>query len=156
MQADKEAVIAQVQNLVYQIEEKRHRHSASDLKARMAQARFQDAEIFSMVDYHVIASIGEAGLTNAVSVANKLGLTRGGVSKIMARLMRRDCVEVRSATDNKREKIYLLTERGQKIFRIHADLHEQTLRSFAAMLDSYTPAELAIVGRFLNDLKKLI
>lgn len=156
MQADKEAVIVQVQNLVDQIEEERHRHLASDLKARRAQAGLEDDETFSLAEYHVIASIGEAGSTNAVSVANKLRLTRGGVSKIMARLVMRGCVEAHSAADNKREKRYLLTERGRKVFRMHADLHEQTVQSLAAMLDGYAPAELAIVSRFLKDLKKLV
>ncbi len=51
---------------------------------------FLEIYAISISDVHVLAYIGEHQNTNAISIANALGITRSGISKITARLLKKN------------------------------------------------------------------
>ncbi len=110
----------------------------------------------SISEDHVIVYIGQHPGTNATDIAEASGITRGGISKITARLVQKGFIEVQPAPDNKKNLSYTLTDEGQAIYAQHQQLHQQVLEQLHQLSQQYTPEEIATISRFLNDIAKFI
>ena len=106
----------------------------------------------SVTEAHTIAAIGEDPAISASSIASTLGMTRGGVSKILSRLEAKGYVKAESRDDNCKERKLSLTEQGQLAFEAHAKLHQQKSARLLGLLDKYTDEELDVLIRMLSDL----
>lgn len=156
MNTDEIYITDLVQELVNHIEENNHGHISRELHAQLEQNGLSNFTTLSMSECHAIAYIGDKDMTNAVSIANNLKITRGGISKLLSRLINRGFVKASQLNDNKREIFYHLTSLGKKVYSIHKTLHAQYLISLQAMVKSYSNEEQLIIKRFLNDLMKNI
>lgn len=105
----------------------------------------------SVTEAHTIAAIGEDPAISASSIASTLGMTRGGVSKILSRLETKGYVKAESKDDNCKERKLSLTEQGQLAFEAHAKLHAQKTERMLSVLGHYSDDELDILIRVLTD-----
>ena len=76
-----------------------------------------------LTEMHFLALIAEEGPLNGVTAARKLGMTRGGVSKMAARLQVGGFVEPRKVPGDKKSLLYELTAKGQRAADLHRMLH---------------------------------
>ncbi|MCI1945739.1 MarR family transcriptional regulator [Clostridium luticellarii] len=103
-------------------------------------------------EFHVIDCIGKNQLPNATFISKELDMTRGGISKITAKLIEKNLIKGNHLENNKKEIYYTLTTEGKKAFRIHKELHEIESRKFVNMLNRYNNEKLNIINKFLDDL----
>lgn len=143
-------ITSQIIQLIEHIEANNHEHIAEELREQMQQSGITNFSSISIIECHVIAYIGKYNITNAISIAKYLKITRGGISKINFRLIQKGLIEAHQKEGNKREVFYTLTSLGKKVYFIHNTLHEKTLHSFRQIVETYNESEKVIISDFLN------
>lgn len=116
-----------------------------------------DYEIFlakrlTISEIHVIDCIGKNRLPNAKFVAAELGLTKGAISKINAKLLDKGFIKGNRLEDNKKEVYLTLTAQGKEIFEAHKKVHDIENGKIKAIFEQYKKDELGIINQFLDDL----
>ncbi|HMM22147.1 MAG TPA: MarR family transcriptional regulator [Selenomonadales bacterium] len=149
---DVQKLLRKLKTLIYQVDLEEHAH-------RMLQTILEEQECadlqnvsLSLAECHVVDCIGRDERVNTTGIARKLNITKGGISKITAKLVKKGMVEAYRLANNQKETYYRLTPLGEKIFHLHEVLHQQAEAQFAALFSLYSPEELAFAGRFLDDL----
>ncbi|MDO3411887.1 MarR family transcriptional regulator [Saccharibacillus sp. CPCC 101409] len=98
----------------------------------------------------VIDCIGRFEPINGTTIAEKVELSRAGITKIGARLLREGLVKRERMRHNRKEIYYRLTPEGRDVFETHQRLHASEAASFRTFLDGYSGEQLAFVGEFLR------
>ncbi|BET95405.1 MarR family transcriptional regulator [Xenorhabdus taiwanensis] len=111
---------------------------------------------YSLSELHVIQCIGESVLLNITNISQALGMTKGAISKICAKLLRRSIVEKLKMVDNQKETYFSLTDEGKQIFSAHEKLHRQIEAKWLLILENYSPEELLIIRRFIADISDIV
>lgn len=106
----------------------------------------------SMVECHVIDCIERNELINTTGIAQKMTITKGGISKITAKLIKKEMIELQRLENNQKETYYTLTPLGKKVFRVHEILHEQAGKKFTTFFNTYSNGELTFANKLLADL----
>lgn len=147
-----ELILEQIQSLITHLETTHHDQLTDDLMQQLAQLSLSAPLSLSVTECHVINYIGGHSLTNAVTLATNLNITRGGISKITARLQKKGLIQSHQLEGNKKEIFYRLTHLGKTVYSIHYNLHQAKLTALRNLLHSYTVEEQHTLSRFLADL----
>jgi DNA-binding MarR family transcriptional regulator len=110
----------------------------------------------SLMECHVIDCIERNAMSNTTAIAKKLNITKGGISKITNRLIKKDMIEAYRLADNQKEIYYRLKPLGKKVFELHETSHEDAEESFKKIFGEYSQAELEFASRFLADITGVI
>ncbi|HMM22466.1 MAG TPA: MarR family transcriptional regulator [Selenomonadales bacterium] len=106
----------------------------------------------SLAECHVIDCIERNDQINTTAIAKKLNMTKGGISKITTKLLKKNMIELQRLPNNQKETYYTLTPLGKSIFRIHEVLHKQAEARFFAHFSGYNQEQIDFADKFLNDL----
>lgn len=106
----------------------------------------------NMTEIHVVSCIGQHEPLNLTAIADKMGLSKGNVSKVTTRLLKNGWVRKTQLNDNKKEVFFRLTAPGKQLYVIHEELHDRAQEKFMGILHAYSEAELEVVKRFILDL----
>lgn len=147
-----ERILEQIQALVTQVETDRHDQVIDDLTQQLAHLPIPATPTLSITECHVIHYIGSHPLTNAITLATNLNITRGGISKITSRLQKKELIQSHQLEGNKKEVFYRLTPLGKTVYSLHQDLHQAKLSTLRNILHTYTTEEQQTISRFLTDL----
>jgi DNA-binding MarR family transcriptional regulator len=109
-----------------------------------------------LAEVHCIDWIGTIDHPNVTKIANKMGLTRGAVSKISKKLEAKGFIRRYQAAENNKEIYFRLTEEGQHAYLEHKKCHNRARQEKLSILAAYSCAEQAAILRFLSDMNKLI
>lgn len=110
----------------------------------------------SLAECHVIDCIERNEMFNTTAIAKKLNITKGGISKIAARLIKKNMIEAYRLTANQKEIYYRLKPLGRKVFELHETLHKEAEEVFKKSFSAYSQGELAFASRFLADITAAI
>lgn len=103
-------------------------------------------------EFHVIDCIGKNQLPNTTFISKELGMTKGAISKITSKLLKKDLIKANRLENNKKEIYYTLTTQGKQAFKIHEELHEIENQKIIAVLNRYSKNKLDTINNFLDDL----
>ncbi len=106
----------------------------------------------SLAECHVIDCIERNDQINTTAIAKKLNITKGGISKITAKLLKKNMIELQRLPNNQKQNYYTLTPLGKRLFRIHEVLHKQAEAKFFALFSGYNQEQADFADKFLNDL----
>jgi Transcriptional regulators len=76
-------------------------------------------------EVHCIAFIGEEDDSNVTKLAESFEMTRGAISKLTKKLVKKELIESYKKPNNNKEVYFRLTEQGKAIFMIHEELHRE-------------------------------
>jgi len=76
-------------------------------------------------EVHCIESIEKNGDSNVTNLAESLYMTRGAISKLTKKLIKKGLIESYQKPDNMKEIYFRLTEQGKVIYEIHEELHKE-------------------------------
>ncbi len=147
-------VITKLETLIYHVSDIED-YEGKKLQAILNEQEYQELHHFSLslAECHVIDCIERSSKPmNATAIAKQLKITKGGISKITARLIKKDMIIVQRLANNQKETFYSLTVLGKKVFRLHEAQHEKARGEFAALLSTYSSAELVLARKFVSDL----
>ncbi|MDR3332134.1 MAG: MarR family transcriptional regulator [Synergistaceae bacterium] len=113
----------------------------------------------TLSEYHALHHIGArlpedgASTVNGVRLARAMSMTKGGISKLVGKLQKKGLVRAERHQDNRKEIYYRLTEKGVRIFTLHARLHDIADANLAKIVRGYGKDEQLLILEFL---KKII
>lgn len=110
----------------------------------------------SLAECHVIDCIERNEMFNTTAIAKKLNITKGGISKITTKLIKKNMIEAYRLTNNQKEIYYRLKPLGRKVFKLHESLHKKAEEVFKNIFRAYSQDELEFVSRFLADTTSVI
>ncbi len=76
-------------------------------------------------EVHCIEYIGRNVDSNVTKLAESFYMTRGAISKMSKKLIKKGVIESYQKADNKKEIYFRLTEQGQEIYKVHEELHKE-------------------------------
>ncbi|WP_315109519.1 MarR family transcriptional regulator [Clostridium intestinale] len=109
---------------------------------------------FSQV--HCISVIGDNGGANVTMISNKLEMTTGAITKMCKKLFSQGFVEKYQENGNKQKIYYKLTKSGQRIYKIHKQLHDKIQKDKKSVIDKYSEEEKETILGFLNDMNTMM
>lgn len=110
----------------------------------------------SITEFHVISCIGNEEEVNGIKISQRIGMTRGGISKVVSSLIKKELITSYKDGVNKKKIFYKLTPLGEMINKIHNDKHEERNRKFINKINKYTKQEKDTILRFINDIQKFL
>jgi DNA-binding MarR family transcriptional regulator len=85
-------------------------------------------------EIHTIETIGKNPGINVTRLAERMGVTKGAVSQMLARLAKKKLIDKRRTPGSDKEVMIDLTELGRRAFENHGAFHRQIL---AVLKDHY-------------------
>lgn len=110
-------------------------------------------------EIHTVEYIAESSTTNMTDIANQMGLTKGAVSKMIAKLESQGLLERYKYQPSQKDIYVHLTELGVQAYEghkvYHAAMREQLNHYFEGLDPEHRKAILAFLDVYLTEMKNL-
>lgn len=120
-----------------------------------AEFKLED-ETFINAEMHVIKVIKENEDIHVTGIADILGVTKGAVSQIANKLLSKGVIIKEKDTSNMSRIILKLTEKGEKVYDIHAQFHHELDDLINSTLSEASDENREFLQNFLDKLEKRI
>ncbi|MGY1461497.1 MarR family transcriptional regulator [Bacillus toyonensis] len=105
---------------------------------------------YNSSEVHCIEYIEKNVDSNVTKLAESFYMTRGAISRITKKLIKKDLIESYQKSDNKKEIYFRLTEQGKVIYKIHEDLHKEFEERDKVVFDQVTEEEFDSILSFVE------
>jgi DNA-binding MarR family transcriptional regulator len=112
---------------------------------------FDGIASLNLTDVHVIDCIGRHEPINVTTLADRIELSKGTVSKVSTKLLKEGWIRRTQLNDNKKEIYFRLTPLGKRLFLVHERLHVKVQQQLFEFLNRYSSEELNVLKRLLSD-----
>ena len=116
----------------------------SKLREDQSLRRYNNSEL------HIIAAIGDLERPNVTSLAEYMGMTRGGICKNIKKLTEAGLISSYQIDGNAKNIYYRLTDAGKNIYEKHAEAHEAWLARDMAFMEGFSDEQLNQVTEFMK------
>lgn len=101
-----------------------------------------EAQGVTVAEWVLLRELLQVGSINPSQLAERLGMTRGAISKLVERLCRKEFVERQASEQDHRYHVVVLTTRGKKLVPILARLADENDREFFGHLNPDQQSDL--------------
>lgn len=101
-------------------------------------------------EVHCIECIERNVDSNVTKLAESLYMTRGAISKITQKLIKKGLIESYQKPDNNKEIYFRLTEQGKKINKVHEKLHQEFRERDKAVFEQVTEEQFDSMLSFME------
>jgi len=119
-----------------------------NLLKKIAERNFLNA--YSFIEVHSIEQIEKIEDANVTKLSKYFNMTRGAISKIIKKLIKKGAIEVYKKPDNKKEIYYRLTETGMNIFMEHEEMHRSRIERDKVIFSNLSEEEKSTFINILN------
>ena len=105
---------------------------------------------YTASEVHCIEFIGKHRDPNVTKMAESMYMTRGAISKLTKKMLKKKYIESYRKSDNKKEIYFKLTKEGKNIFDIHEKLHREFEERDADVFKSVTDDQYEAFLKFLK------
>jgi len=119
----------------------------SSLNKFKMKDRFED---YKSSEVHCIEYIGRNVDSNVTKLAESFYVTRGAISKLSKKLIKKGIIESYQKPDNKKEIYFRLTSQGEVINKVHEELHKEFQERDKAVFEQITEEQFDIMLRFVE------
>ncbi len=105
---------------------------------------------YNSSELHIIAAIGDLENPNVTAIAEHMGMTKGGISKNIKKLIEAGLVSTYQAENNNRKIFYNLTNEGMEIYAKHEIAHKNWIERDNAFFSQFSDGEINSVADFLE------
>lgn len=105
---------------------------------------------YNSSEVHCIEYIEKNVDSNVTKLAESFYMTRGAISRITKKLIKKGLIENYQKSDNKKEIYFRLTEQGKVIYKIHEDLHKEFEERDKVVFDQVTEEEFDSILSFVE------
>lgn len=105
---------------------------------------------YNSSEVHCIEYIEKNVDSNVTKLAEAFYMTRGAISRITKKLIKKGLIESYQKSDNKKEIYFRLTEQGKVIYKIHEDLHKEFEERDKVVFDQVTEEEFDSILSFVE------
>ena len=107
-------------------------------------------------EIHTLQAIGQHPKINITALADHMGVTKGAVSQMVAKLVKKGMVRKIYAEDNKKEVIMELTNLGWIGFRNHEKFHMDVFNIAREYYGEQLKAKLEMFMTVMSDLNAIL
>lgn len=100
-------------------------------------------------ELHIIAAVGDIEQPNVTSLAEYMGMTRGGICKNIKKLTEAGLLSAYQKEGNAKNIYYFLTEAGRDVYEKHAETHEAWIARDRAFMEGFSEDQLSRVTDFM-------
>ncbi|KRG11280.1 MarR family transcriptional regulator [Staphylococcus sp. NAM3COL9] len=111
---------------------------------------------YTSSEVHCLESIKNIKNPNVKKIADDLFMTRGAISKLTKKLLKKNAIESYKKIENKKEIYFLLTDEGEKIYLKHLKLHHNFFLRDKPFFDEITNEEFDILITFFERYSKYL
>jgi DNA-binding MarR family transcriptional regulator len=101
-------------------------------------------------EVHCIEYIGRNADSNVTKLAESFYMTRGAISKITKKLIKKGIIESYQKPDNKKEVYFRLASQGKAVYKIHKELHEEFQERDKVVFDQVTEEQFDSMLSFIE------
>lgn len=101
-------------------------------------------------EVHCIEYIGRNVDSNVTKLAESFYMTRGAISKITKKLIKKGIIESYQKPDNKKEIYFSLTPQGKVINKVHEELHKEFQERDKAVFEQVTEEQFDSMLNFVE------
>ena len=101
-------------------------------------------------EVHCIEYIGRNADSNVTKLAESFYMTRGAISKITKKLIKKGIIESYQKPDNKKEIYFRLTSEGKAINKVHEELHKEFQERDKAVFEQITEEQFDSMLSFVE------
>ncbi|PEI65874.1 MarR family transcriptional regulator [Bacillus wiedmannii] len=105
---------------------------------------------FKSSEVHCIEYIENNADSNVTQLAEAFYVTRGAISRMTKKLIKKGLIESYQKSENKKEIYFRLTEQGKEIYKIHEELHNEFQERDKAVFEQVTEAEFESIISFVE------
>ena len=105
---------------------------------------------FKSSEVHCIEHIENNADSNVTQLAEAFYVTRGAISRMTKKLIKKGLIESYQKSENKKEIYFRLTEEGKEIYKIHEDLHKEFQERDKAVFEQVTEEEFDSIISFVE------
>lgn len=116
----------------------------------LKKSRFSDLTLKEM---HTIEAIAQDGSLSSNQVAKNLKVTPGTLTVAIQGLEKKGYVKRVKSDKDRRVVLLQLTDRGQAIYQVHKDFHQEMVEETLTGLD---PKEVEVLTKGLNNLQQFL
>lgn len=123
----------------------------------MKQAKnFGTDSLLYASEIHTLEMIGKHPGITVTELADRLGISKSALPKIIHKLIRKDLVYRYQKTGNKKNVLLELTAKGRTAFQKHFEFHETFDIGIMQKINALTPKEYAVLRDILQELEHYI
>lgn len=93
---------------------------------------------------------------NVSGLSDRLGITKGAITQTVEKLKQKDLIITITRKDNKKEKYFSLTDKGQATLEEHRYHHQQSNENICKFISTLDTKEADAVFRFLEQMKQSV
>ncbi|CEO05632.1 MarR family transcriptional regulator [Paraclostridium sordellii] len=101
-------------------------------------------------EVHCIEYIGSNVDTNVTKLSEYFYMTRGAMSKLTKKLIKKGVIESYQKPDNKKEIYFRLTEQGKEVYKTHEKLHKEFQDRDKAIFEQVTEEQFDSMLNFIE------
>ncbi|HFK1450001.1 MULTISPECIES: MarR family transcriptional regulator [Bacillus cereus group] len=105
---------------------------------------------FKSSEVHCMEYIENNADSNVTQLAEAFYVTRGAISRMTKKLMKKGLIESYQKLENKKEIYFKLTEQGKEIYKIHEDLHKEFQERDKVVFEQVTEEEFDSIISFVE------
>ena len=105
-------------------------------------------------EIHFIEYIAKNVDCNVTKLAESFYMTRGAMSKITKKLLKKGIIESYQKPDNKKEIYFRLTEQGKEVYKIHEKLHKEFQERDKVVFEQITEEQFDSMLSFIEKYSK--
>lgn len=134
--------------MIHKFEKVMNKYNKSEKKPRY----YGTTDLLYRAEVHTIDAIGRNNKINVTELAEYLGITKGAVSQMVDKLIKKGMVNKKMVSDTENEVALELTEKGTLVFKGHEEYHKQLYAEISKHLNYLSDEN---IETFLNILSEL-
>ncbi len=111
-----------------------------------------DGDQVSTREAHMIQAVGEGRDLSVTQLADHFGITKSGASQMVKKLENKGYLLKRQSPHSNKEFVLSLTDLGQKVFRIHEQLHGKDFNTLIDGLESFSISQIATLSVLMESI----
>lgn len=105
---------------------------------------------YTSSEVHCIEYIEKNKDSNVTKLADSFYMTRGAISKLTKKLIKKELIESYQKSDNKKEIYFRLTEKGRTVYDIHEKLHNEFSERDKVVFEQVTEEQFNSILHFVE------
>lgn len=127
--------------MIHKFEKVMNKYNASEKKPKY----YGTKDLLYRSEVHTIDAIGKNPKINVTELAQYLGITKGGVSQMVDKLIKKDMVSKTMVSLTENEVSLDLTEKGKLVYTGHEEYHEKFYNDIRQRLNYLSEENMEIL-----------